>query len=197
MKITSTKKILAVSVLLLMLLAAANYFLFASIKNTSMEASELSLEADEYDRELSGASRESVNELRTLIQKVSWYLVGRDDVVTFIENIEEEARNNGIVLLIRSVETEAFGDPADTTATKETMRLKLEARGAWKNNLRFVYFLENLPYKINVKNVEFSKMMEGERITGGELNVPEVTGGVENPGSAWRTRIELTVLKQK
>lgn len=149
------------------------------------------------------AGKSGVSEILALIEKVNSYFVPKDGVVSFIENIEKEARAKGTTLLIRSVDTENFGgltDEESVGATKEIMRLKLEDRGSWRDTMEFVSFLEHLPYKVTLVSVDFTKSVEGNASSDLSTapSAPTKGGKVKAPvTSDWRVKIELTVLKQK
>lgn len=198
MKILSTKTILVTSIILTLILAALNYFFFAEIKNINTRTSISQSEVENYKKEQESlAGRSGIAEIVSLIDKVNSYFVGRDGVVGFIEGVENEARSKGLVLLIRSVGTENFGglsDEESVGATKEVMRLKLEARGSWQANMQFISFLEHLPYKVALENVSISRSVDGENPSSGnsQASTSSTVGAPE-----WRSRIELTVLKQK
>lgn len=202
MKIISTKTILVLVLILTAILVAANYFLFISIKNINTNTSAVLSETDVYKKEQDRlAGKSGVNEILALVQKVNSYYVGKDDVVHFIENIENEARAKGLVLLIRSVSTENYGgltDEESVGATKEVMRLKLEARGSWRDTMEFVSFLEHLPYKVDFVGVDFSKMVSGSTIIADAPSAPSKSVKVKaSTSSDWSVKIEFTVLKQK
>ncbi len=187
MKTHTTKSIFVTTVVIAVALIALNYLLFTIVKTTNERTAGLSEEVLLYEKrqnELSG--RGGMADINVLIEKVNSYFIGKDDVVKFIENIEREAREGGVGLAIRSVETETFGskDGEKTVVdkTKETMRLKLEATGTWRNTTRFITFLEHLPYKVTVVEIGLSKTTEIEK--GSKLPI-------------WRARIELTVPKHK
>ena len=187
MKILSSKTILILVIILTAILIAANYFFFTSIKKINAETSMLSNELASYKNEQTTlAGRDGLAELPGLIENIDSYSVGKDGVVDFIENVETEARSKGITLLIRSVGTENIGGATEEEsvgATKEIMRLKLEARGSWRDTMEFVSYIEHLPYKIVLHDVGFSSASEGE------------SSASSSP--TWRARVELTVLKQK
>jgi Tfp pilus assembly protein PilO len=165
MKIISTKTILVLIIILTAILLAANYFFFISIKNINTKTSALMGETEVYKKEQGRlAGKSGITEILSLVEKINSYYVGKDDVVHFIEDIEKEGRSKGITLLIRSVSTENFGgltDEESAGATKEVMRLKLEARGSWRDTMEFVAFLEHLPYKVSFASVDFTKSVEG------------------------------------
>src|SRR3989344_2717389 len=166
MKFSSTKNLLILSAVLAFALVVGNYFMFSSIKNSNKKASELSQQVGVYEQKqsnLSGAN--SVSDTHSLIEKIDSYFLGKDDAVLFIERVQKEARDGGVTLTIRSVDTENFGktdEKSKVDPTKELVRLKLEAKGSWRNTIRFISFIEHLPYKVVLEDVNFTRMVEGE-----------------------------------
>lgn len=199
MKILSTKTILIAAIILTLVLIGLNYFFFMEIKNINTRTSLSMNDVEMYKKEQESlAGRNGIAEIASLVEKVNSYFVGKDGVVGFIENIESEARSEGLVLLIRSVGTENFGGASDEEsvgATKEVMRLKLEARGSWQGNMEFISFLEHLPYKVSFESVGISRSLDGENAGGSSATAG--SGTVVTASPEWRSRIELTVLKQK
>ena len=191
MKFSSTKNLLILSAVLAFALVVGNYFMFSSIKNSNKKASELSQQVGIYEQKRSSFSgANGVSDIRSLIEKIASYFLGKDDAVLFIERVEKEARDGGVALTIRSVGTENFGktdEKSKVDPTKELVRLKLEAKGTWRHTIRFISFIEHLPYKVVLEDVNFTRMVEGE-------SSPKAKA-LASP--LWRATIELTVLKNK
>ena len=94
----SLKKILAVNALLILFFCIAYYILFSNIKSKNEEASRLKGEfsAQVKNQEQSVFAERMIQNADTEISSVSGSIIQSDGDVDFIENLEKEAKNNGL-----------------------------------------------------------------------------------------------------
>lgn len=209
MKFSSTKNLFAGAIILLAALLVANYFLFSFVREASAEAAEARSSAELFEQGRgergAGGGQRSVD---FLIEKINSYFVGGDEAVSLIEEIEDEARETGVSLFIRSAVTEPFmqaatpGESPTESSKIEIIRLKIETTGNWKNTLRLVSFIEHLPYKVVLEDVSLAKLSAGASGANGSDLLPVSQKGssakaLASSASSWRGSIELTVLKHK
>lgn len=181
MKTHSTKQLLVLFLILIIILLGLHYVAFSFIRKASQTVSALQGEVNTLQTQIHEFSKYSADDMRTLTQAISRHIVSKTDFVTFIENIEAQARSQNIVIEIRSVDVEKRSE--DEADDKELMRLQIETRGSWSSTMKFLNHLEYLPYQITVHEVSFST---GSKEEGGKVGPTE-----------WQGRIELTALKFK
>jgi len=180
MKKLSTKTILVIFVLLILLLVGAHFLVFSFIKSAGTTVSVLEQDIRTLQEQAIDFSKYSPEDLKKLAESVNSRIVSQDDFVNFIENIEGVGRAQGVSIIVRSVDVEPRSE--DTADDKENMRLKLETTGSWENTQRYINYLEHLPYKINITNLNLSIL----KAEGSASSTP-----------TWRGGIELTTLKFK
>jgi hypothetical protein len=206
MKSHSTKQIIIALSVVVLLLVASHFVAFLFIKNTATKVLTLEREAETLKSQALEYSKYTPEDLLSLAQSVSAKFVPRGDVVDFIESIETKGRAQNVSVTVRSVGTEKRTPDAPDTDDKEVLRLKLETVGSWSNTLKFINYLEHLPYKVSVQGLGMSKVLS-ERNTsnsdgasegdGGGEAIGGTVGGTGSTPSLWKSEIEITVLKLK
>lgn len=180
MKFYSTKQVVIVLSIMIVVMIGLHYLVFSFIRQADVEVNTLGQEVQVLQGQVSEFSKYRPEELRNLAQAVISKFVSQKDFVDFIETIETEARVQGLAVATRSVGVEQRSD--DPSDDKEIIRLKLETRGSWANTMRFVNYLEHLPYKISVRSLRLSN----SNFAGGESKIIQ-----------WENQIEITALKLK
>lgn len=193
----STKQTLLVVLLLLLFVMVGYYFLFDLIKSKNQKVSIFSQEIDLYlEREsMRRTTEKTAEELSEKIQKLDSYFLHKDEVVPFIESIENAGGKSGVVVDIVSVDV--TNDPTVNNSDRkdEMMDLRLSVKGSWGNVINFISYVENLPYKVDVSNVVFRRdsaiapffgVGEAASKVGGDSGVPE-----------WSAAIQMGVLTLK
>ena len=77
--------------------------------------------------------------------KLDSYLVGKDKVIGFLEEIEKTGSALGVAVKIDSV---ADGTFAFASSTSPVFRVSLEASGSWKQTFLLAEEIRALPHKI-------------------------------------------------
>lgn len=115
-------------------------------------------------------------------ERIDAHVLKDDDVVVFIETIENLGPQSGVAVITSSVNVDDSSGNASTTTGY--LKLKLNAQGTWENILHFVSLIENLPNKISVERFSSS--------------ISSVNAEVKTKGpQTWQSAIELKVLKLK
>ncbi len=184
MKIHSTKQILILLSILVIILAGLHYVAFSFIRNSGAAVSALENDVNLLRSQVLEFSKYSPEDMVVLARSVNAHFVSRTDIVDFIENIESEAKNQKVSVLIRSVDVESRSE--DENEDKEIIRLKFETRGSWADTMRFVNYLEHLPYKVVLHGLGLSLVSEEGPSKEGLAKIPQ-----------WRGQIEITALKFK
>ncbi len=181
MKTLSTKKIIIISAILIVVLIAGHFVVFGFIKNSATTVSTLERDINSLQAQAVEFSKYSPEDLKKLAESVNSRIISHTDFVSFIEKIEATGRVQNVPVIVRSVNVEPR-NIEDTADDKEIMRLKLETTGTWENTQRYINYLEHLPYKIAITNLGLSILK---------------TEGKASSTPTWRGQIELTALKFK
>jgi len=102
-------------------------------------------------------------DLNDKIEKTNEFLLlpGQDTLVKFIEKIEYLGETSGVKLEIDSIEVTPNSE--ESLAKKyEELNLKLNASGSFKQMFHFASLIENLPYHVNIEEVDLKWNLEGE-----------------------------------
>lgn len=175
---------------LLVFAVAGYYFTFRFVNDSIAKTISTQQQIADNNAQIRDISDQKNNDIYSLAGKVNSYFIKRDNVVSFIENIEQEARSLKIEIFIRSVDEAKYSD--NENENKEFINLQIETRGSWADTLRFVSYLERLPYKISLNNVELAKI-ETELEKNQNKNIKSDTPG----HYIWRGRFEFSALKIK
>ncbi len=178
MKISSSKSLLITLGVLIAVLAVGNYFFYHLIRSSGTEISNLQQDVASLQTQVQEFSKYKPEDLKLLAQSVMAKIIPRGDFVDFITSIETNARSQGVDINVASVNVVPRSD--DENDDKQIMHLQLVTKGPWANTMRFVNYLEHLPYKVGITKMNLVK------------------APAEDGGSAhWRGNFEVTVLKFK
>ncbi len=189
--ISHTKKVLFITIALAMTSLLLYGFLFWEIKTKTQDAAKIQEDADkDVKREESlRLAKISLAKNKESIEKIDSYFIARDGVVSFIEELENLGKETGVILSIGSVSAEVDAKVKDDF--KETLRIRLEASGSWKDLFYFLSILESLPYRAQIEQMTLSLLGASDKIPfGGEAGKR-----VPGKGEVWRGAFELTILK--
>lgn len=135
-------------------------FVFLSTQKVYSEIFEASssvslIEDDKFRKDTVTELIIHTNKERALVDS---YFVAPDGVVDFIEQIEALGLGIGAEVEVKSVKTV----PIKSEKELEFLEITLSATGNWRQNLSFFTKLENLPYKIEIKNALVEKGRTGD-----------------------------------
>lgn len=179
MKKQTTKQILILFLIIIVVLLCLHYAAFSFIRGAGMKVVNLERDVETLQVQVSEFSKYSVDDIRSFAAAIKSRFVPKDDFVAFLEMIETQARSQGLEITVRGVDVESRSD--DPNDDKEILRLQIETGGSWQDTMRFVSYIEYLPYKISVRDLGLTVNPEGE----------------ESAPVEWRGRIEMTALKFK
>lgn len=190
MKSHSTKQIVILFAAIVFVLLGLHYFVFSFIKNTAVEVLTLERDVESMRTQVFEFSKYTPEDLMALAQLVSAKFISRGDFVEFIQTIETKGRAQNLEVTVRSVATEPRSEDDDSD-DKEILRLQLETTGSWANTLKFVNYLEHLPYKITVQGLKLTKSQNSGEEAG------STAGSASAASNLWKAEIEITALKLK
>lgn len=187
----SNKHILFITIFILLLTLGGYYFLFSIIESKNKNTFLLSQEIDTYaqNESMRRQNNKVTEEEKDKIEKIDTYFVHKNEVVPFIETVEDAGKKTGVVVTIGTV-----------SATEDsTFTLRLDAHGSWSDVNRFLLYLENLPYKVTLSKVDLNKASSVERFyanVNADGNVKKATP-VSPVSPVWNAIIEISVLTLK
>lgn len=95
------------------------------------------------------------------------FYVGKDSILSFIEELESVARASGTKMQIQNVV------PGETAAESYTyVNITLQSSGAWENVNKFVKLIEMMPYYVSIKVLNLSR---GEETWTASMTITTVT----------------------
>lgn len=183
----SLKKILATLILIILALCFFYYLLFKDIKLRNKHTSELQNNIElqiRRDKYMSSVELAVQND-RANIEKISNSIIGQDDDVTFIELLENTAKNNGLDIVINTLVIEDNSSFSTTDMT--TLKIRAKTNGPWSGTYLFLNELELLPFNIRVEKLS---------LTNGSSNTAEFKNTATS-SAPWQSDFEIRVLKYK
>ena len=116
------------------------------------------------------------------IEKIDTFILspGQEVLVEFIEEIESIGKTAQVELVINSIEVMSPALPV--LKDYEELNLTLEATGSFTQVFHFASLIENLPYHVDIKQVNLNGTLEGEE---------------KKEISVWRGDFVFKVLKSK
>ena len=186
-KILVPKVILGLVTLSVVLLFGAIFVLFQNIKNESENASKLQNSID-----LSTKQNQYVTSLQTSLQnsngdiaKVNGSILRSDEDVTFIEQLENVAKNNGLNVVISSLSVEDI--PNVTSSSLTSLKIRTSMQGSWIGMIVFLTRLESLPFVMRVEKFDLTNSSDNP------IGLTMQASSTQN----WQATIEIRVLQYK
>lgn len=169
------KTLLFTMVLVTLLLGVMYVFLFLSVKTKNERVSSLAndIEAESSAENTQRSTKVLVAETSKYREKLTGYLLGKENAVSFFEFLEREGGEVGVMVRIESVVPSELA-----TGDVEELRLSLRASGPWAEVVRYVGLLEFLPFQSRLEQLVVSKAERQE----------------DDP---WSAQVVLVVLKEK
>lgn len=168
-------------------------FYFVQQKNIAIATASVDQLTKEKQQESAESVQKALLESENDIDLINNYFVGAESTVSFIEYVEDLARQVNVDISIQNVEKVDI-----KTAGKELLRFKLAVQGNWKGVYRYTALLEEIPYDIILQSAELRKTMSGEILPKSEVSTATPEGKVvKAEDNSWRGDFEFTVLKFK
>ncbi len=199
----SNKHILLLAIFILLFALGGYYFLFSVIESKNENAFLLSQEIDTYAQSESTRTQSDgvVEEQKDKIAEVGLYFLHKNEVVPFIEMVEDSGRKTGVVVTIGTVGV-GLGDGVGENAM---LKMRFEARGSWSNVNRFISYIENLPYKVALSKVDVTSASSVSQFFANAGASGSASAGASDVGKktataktvvapVWNATIEMSVL---
>lgn len=182
-RIPFLKKILIVEAVFILVFSALYYLGYADMVRIGSRMSQLSSvlsERAERERNVDTVKR-SVEARSADIATVDASLVPPDGDVTFIEEIENLAKREGLTVGIDSL---SFADVGGAESGLSAFDIKIRTSGQWAPTYTFLRQIETLPIKVSISSVALSSPF------GDQVNPVRGEGD-------WRLSLSVRVLKKK
>ncbi len=207
---SKTKKILSGLVALNLLLGALYVCAFLYIKSTNEQISDLTEQVNHYEKRSSllESLKDTIKQSQPKIDALQSYFIapGPDGTVAFINTLESAGSKDGLEIVIDNLNTDngvintkdaaATKDTTKKTDYKEILNFKVHTSGTWDNTFSFLSYLENLPYKITVGQVDMTKVAEKDTTqSSGQKDASAAALGKKS--LLWKGEFSFTVVKLK
>lgn len=134
--------------------------------------------------------------------KILNYFVKADSAIDFVSDLEATASDLRLIYVTNSIENSDI--EVLKSQDKEVLHIKMTLTGGWKNIIRFLSYVESLPYAVNIEKI--SLVSEGIK----KSNTVDTTADktADNAGdkivtssnteiSNWKLDISFSVIKIK
>ncbi len=155
---SNSKKFLLIAVAFNIFAAGAFGLIFFQVKGKNEHVSNL---INEIDRAVT--QEQTLSSIKALVQeteknraKLADYFIGKEGVVSFIEELEALGSRTGVEVTIDAVEEKVS---AGSTQTEE-LRLTLHFGGTWSSVVQYIGLLELLPIEGRLERVAVSSNTE-------------------------------------
>ena len=128
------------------------------------------------------ATVDSIKDIEIQLQKVNSYFVGSDDIVGFINLLEQNAVEQSVFIETKNV---SIQEEVENVRYGEVLEVSLVVSGDWNNVMRYVRLTEALPYNIWITTAKIS-LEENKNV---EIEAED------RPVFNWEANIILQVLK--
>lgn len=181
---SSTKFIAIICTVIILLALAGWYWMFTIVRSNVEQANTLKSEAENKANldSQNRALRKLLTSATDTVAHLQNRVIGSDDAVVYINQIENLAAQSGTGIIVNSVDID---QKASAPAGYEYLHLILSIQGTWQNVYTFISMIENLPYRVTINSVDMSQE---------SFSDPAKKGKVE---SQWSGHIDFNTLKQK
>ncbi len=157
---TKTKQIFETIAVMTIIALVFYVILFIQIKEKNKIVSALTNETESIIKK--ETKLRSVKKLVRDIERerniIDSYFITNDNIVDFIEIIENFGKRNGLSIEITSVKVDDINSVLEKKVkTGELLYVNFKTKGHFGELFQFLSILENLPFKIDLLNIDFKK----------------------------------------
>jgi hypothetical protein len=181
-----TKKTTIFMAILVVVIAVVYIVFFISIKNKNESVSLVINEVDiAIEKEVKLKSVKSlIEDIEDEREKLDIYFVDDEEVIDFIENIEDLAGDTGVGVEVMSVDiSDDRNNTPQQNSISELLLLSLKVEGSWDDLFQFILLVEGLPFKIDISKVNIEAIYS--------------SGEKKESSGNWKGLLSLGVLKLK
>lgn len=184
----SSKIILIILCILVIVIFVACYFVYGDIKNKNENYNfilhDLSFQNDKQD--YLASKLKMVDDMGTEINAVDNSIISKNGEVGFIESLESLARENGLSIEISSLTLDNSVNLASSSIN--VFNIKAKTEGSWYGNYVFLSRLESLPFKVKINMVG---------LTDSSKDVVSDANNSNPTNNTWQSVFDIGVLKYK
>jgi len=150
-----TRRILAIGILvnLCLIFFASAVFYMLILKSNSVETLQAEIFTKEEETKKLMAVKRLIEDTQEDLSVLDSYFTNGNEVVEFIEEIENIGKESGLALSLRSVSVEKENG--------NTLSIYLSVSGSWRNVYHFLNLLELFPANIRIDKVSLAKKDRG------------------------------------
>jgi len=178
--------ILYISLSITVALLVLYVFLFISLKNDVSLANQILSEAlaSSKNAEKLLQTEKVVKESGDLVVDIDKHIISKDDkgLAIFLNILESSGPKLGVDVHIATL---AEVEQVNTPSLFRTLKISVNLQGSWKAIFAYLKVVEDIPYKINIDKVSYSKTLSNTKDK----------GIVDN--GLWSGTIDFTVLSFK
>jgi Tfp pilus assembly protein PilO len=135
--------------------------------------------------------------------KIVNYFIKSDGVIDFVSSVESTAGDFSLKYNTTSIDN--AGNDVLAAQGKDLLKMSMTLSGSWKNILRFLTYIESLPYAVRVERVELSSSAASAVVASANdsssvsssSSAKSVKAKVSTPDSIWNLSIAFSVVKIK
>lgn len=176
---------MATLIIIVMVLCAAQYFLYSEIKIKNQKISQMqnNINSKESRQEYLLSMQKMLESLDQSVGDVDASIVPSGGDVQFIEYLGSVAKDSGLSMDIINLSLE--DNSSLSSAKLNGLKVRADIEGSWKSVYSFANRLEYLPYRVKI--LRFS-------VSNSNLSSENQ---IQKSGSVWKGSFEIVVLKYK
>jgi Tfp pilus assembly protein PilO len=130
--------------------------------------------------------------------KIMNHFVKADGAIDFVSSVESVA--SGFLLKYNTNTIENIEEETLAAQDKQILRVSMSLSGGWKNILKFLTYIESLPYAVRVEKAEITAEITAESmVSSGDTSSANGSTGtkIQASESTWRLSLVFSVVKIK
>lgn len=167
---------LTITIVAIVIYAVSFWYVKSTFEKASYALSSAEIAYEQKDK--IQATADTVEQLEEEINKIDSYFVEADDVVGFINLLEQRAKDQNVSVETTNVSIE---EPPEDLLYGEILEVSVLVTGSWNSVMQYIHLIENLPYDI--------------WITSTNLSLERDTDTEEEEVFHWEADVTLRVLK--
>lgn len=157
---SKTKQVLLTAIVLVIVASVAYIIFFINIKEKNNNVSALTNEVDSVlQKEIKLRSvKYLIKDIQDDIVKLDSHFVADDEIINFIEMIEDLGVESGAKVEVTNVSIDVVDEKVvDKNKIDESLNLDFKIEGRFVEMFHFLSMFEKLPFKINILRTNFEK----------------------------------------
>lgn len=127
--------------------------------------------------------------------KVMSYFIKSDGAIDFVSLVESTASTLSLKYNTNSIEN--ISDDILSSQGKDILKISMTLSGGWKNILKFLLYVESLPYSVRVEKVELTSEGAPAPVASSAEGISSEQSISQPRESSWRLALSFSVVKIK